>query len=244
VELVGDRDRLIELEDLEALHAPIGALLIELPQREIGGRLPEWDDLVRQIEWARAQGTATHLDGARIWESAPYYQRPHAEIAALFDSVYVSLYKGLGGFAGSLLAGTEDVVAAARVWRRRHGGTLWKLFPFAAAAQRGLDELLPQMPDFLEHARGLAAALRDVPGITVVPDPPQTPLFHLHLRGDRLALQERALDLAQERRVWLFHQLQPSVVPNVSKLELNIGEPALAITPQLAAEMFALVTAA
>jgi threonine aldolase len=244
VELVGDRDRLIELEDLEALHAPIGALLIELPQREIGGRLPEWDDLVRQIEWARAQGTATHLDGARIWESAPYYQRPHAEIAALFDSVYVSLYKGLGGFAGSLLAGTEDVVAAARVWRRRHGGTLWKLFPFAAAAQRGLDELLPQMPDFLEHARGLAASLRDVPGITVVPDPPQTPLFHLHLRGDRLALQERALDLAQERRVWLFHQLQPSVVPNVSKLELNIGEPALAITPQLAAEMFALVTAA
>jgi threonine aldolase len=242
-ELVGGRDRLIELEDLEALHAPIGALLIELPQREIGGRLPEWDDLVGQIEWAHSRGAATHLDGARIWESAPYYQRSHAEIAALFDSVYVSLYKGLGGFAGSLLAGPEELVAAARVWRRRHGGTLSNLFPFAAAAQRGLDELVPQMPRFLEHARGLAAALREVSGIAVVPDPPQTPLFHLHLRGDRDALQERALDLAQERRVWLFHQLEPSVVPAINKLELNVGEPALDVSPQEAAELFATLTA-
>jgi threonine aldolase len=243
-ELVGGRDRLIELEDLEALHAPIGALLIELPQREIGGRLPEWDDLVAQIEWARSRGAATHLDGARIWESAPYYERSHAEIAALFDSVYVSLYKGLGGFAGSLLAGREELVAAARVWRHRHGGTLSNLFPFAAAAQRGLDELVPQMPRFLEHARGLARALRDVSGIAVVPDPPQTPLFHLHLHGDRDALQERALDLAQERGVWLFHQLEPSVVPAINKLELNVGEPALDISAQEAAELFAMLTAA
>jgi threonine aldolase len=186
---------------------------------------------------------STHLDGARIWESAPYYQRSHAEIAALFDSVYVSLYKGLGGFAGSLLAGPEELVAAARVWRRRHGGTLSNLFPFAAAAQRGLDELVPQMPRFLEHARGLAAALREVSGVAVIPDPPQTPLFHLHLRGDRDALQERALDLAQERRVWLFHQLEPSVVPAINKLELNVGEPALDVSPQEAAELFAMLTA-
>jgi threonine aldolase len=243
-ELVGDRDRLIELEDLEALRASIGALLIELPQREIGGRLPEWDDLVRQIEWARSRGAATHLDGARIWESAPYYERRHSEIAALFDTVYVSLYKGLGGLAGSLLAGTEELVAEARVWRRRHGGALSSLFPFAAAAQRGLDVLIAQMPRFLEHARALAAALREVPGVILVPDLPQTPLFHLHLRGDRDELQERALDLARERRVWLFHRLEPSVVPGIHKLELNVGEPALEISPHEAAELFATVVAA
>ena len=77
-ELIGDRDRLITLEDLDALHAPIGALLIELPQREIGGRLPEWEELRAQIQWARDRGIATHLDGARIWESAPYYERAHS----------------------------------------------------------------------------------------------------------------------------------------------------------------------
>jgi threonine aldolase len=240
-ELVGHHDRLIELSDLEGLHTPIGALLLELPQRAIGGRLPPWDDLVAQVRWARDSGAATHLDGARIWESAPFYGRPHADIAGLFDTVYVSLYKGLGGFAGCLLAGAEELVADARVWRRRHGGTLYNLYPLVAASERGLDELVPRMPRFLEHARALGAALREVPGIDIVPDPPQTPLFHLHLRGDRDAMQEHALDLAEKRRVWLFHRLEPSVVPDVQKLELSVGEPALDITPQEAAELFAAV---
>jgi threonine aldolase len=63
-ELVGDRDRLIELSDLEGLHGPVGALLLELPQREIGGRLPEWGDLVGQIHWARDRGGATRTGRA------------------------------------------------------------------------------------------------------------------------------------------------------------------------------------
>jgi threonine aldolase len=241
-ELVGSRDDLIRMADLEALHAPVGVLLLELPQREIGGRLPEWDELVEQVEWARGRGIATHLDGARIWETAPYYDRPHAEIAALFDTVYVSLYKALGGTSGSLLAGDAELAEEVRVWRRRHGGSLFNLFPFVAAAQPGLNELVPQMPRFLRHARALGEALRQVPGIAVVPDPPQTPLFHLHLQGDPEQLHERALDLAERERVWLFNRLQPSGVPGVGKLELNIGEPALEIAPEEAARLFAAVT--
>ncbi len=238
-ELVGDRDRLIELADLEAVHDRIGALLLELPQREIGGRLPEWDDLVAQVEWARGRGAAVHLDGARLWESGPFYERSYAEIAGLFDTVYVSLYKGLGGFAGCVLAGPAELVDEARVWRRRHGGALFHLFPFAAAARRGLDELLPQMPRFVEHARAVAAALAEVPGIDVVPDPPQTPMFHLHLRGDVDAMHERALDLAEERGVWLFNRPEPSVVPGVHVLELTMGEAALEVSPAEAAELYA-----
>ncbi len=240
-ELVGGRDRLIEVADLEALEMPLGALLIELPQREIGGRLPEWGDLVAQVGWARGRGIATHLDGARIWEAAPYYDLSHAEIAAQFDTVYVSLYKGLGGFAGSVLAGPQDVIAEARVWRRRHGGTLSSLFPFAATALPGLDERIAEMPRFLAHARAIAEALKAVPAVTIVPDPPQTPLFHLHLRGDRDTLERRALEVARASGVWLFHRLEPSVVPGVSKLELTVGEPALEVTPAEAAELFAAV---
>jgi threonine aldolase len=242
-ELVGDRDRLIGLGDLQALHARLGALLLELPQREIGGRLPEWDDLVAQIEWARALGVATHLDGARIWEAAPYYERSHAELAGLFDSAYVSLYKGLGGIGGSVLAGPAELIAEARVWRRRHGGTLPNLFIFVASALPGLDRLVARMPEFLAHARALGVALGEVPGIEVVPDPPQTPLFHLYLRGDPEQLVKRSLQLARERRVWLFAPpaLGGTAVDRVSKLELNIGEPALEVSPAQAAELFAIV---
>lgn len=237
-ELAGQRDRLLTLEDLQGLRAPIGALLLELPQREIGGRLPEWDELVAQVDWARERGAAVHLDGARLWEAAPYYGRPHAEIAGLFDTVYVSLYKGLGGFAGSVLAGPRELIDEARVWRRRHGGTLSALFPFAASALRGLDEDIPQMPAFFAHTRELATALAAVPGLTVIPDPPQTPLFHLHLAADPGTLWDRALDLAAREGVWLVGRPDAAVAPGVSKVEVNVGEPALQIAPGEAAELF------
>ena len=66
--------------------------------------------------------------GARLWEATPAYA-PHsrAEICALFDSVYVSAYKGLGGLSGALLVGKASFTAQARVWLRRFGGNLYTL---------------------------------------------------------------------------------------------------------------------
>lgn len=236
-ELVGHRDGLISLDDLTVMPTSVGAVLFELPQREIGGQLPEWTGLMEQVDWVRARGAALHLDGARLWEAAPYYERAHAEIAGLFDTVYVSLYKGLLGLGGCVLAGPRDLVEEARVWRRRHGGDLFRMFPLVAAARRGLEEVVPRMPAFLEHAREVAAALRGLAGVTVVPDPPQTPLFHVHLPGEPEAVFERALDLARQRKVWLFNPPQPAPSPRRSKIELNLGEPALEITPAEVAEM-------
>ena len=235
--LIGHRDDLITLSDVQALTPPLGAVLLELPQREIGGRLPEFDDLCEQADAIRERGAAVHLDGARLWQVAPFYERTYAEICALFDTVYVSLYKDLGGLAGAVLAGPAEVIAQARVWRRRHGGTLPRLFPFAAAVRPGFAELLPQMQAFCAHARALAAALAGLDGVDVVPDPPQTPMFHLHLRGDADTLFDRALALARSERVWLLPPLQPTAVPGVSRAEITIGEPALAISPTEAADL-------
>jgi threonine aldolase len=240
-ELVGHRDELLTLEDLQALRVPLGAVLLELPQRELGGRLPEWDDLIEQTQWVHEQGAALHLDGARIWEAAPYYGRTYAEIAARFDTVYVSLYKGLAGIAGSVLAGPADVIAQARVWRRRHGGELARFFPIVAGARLGLEELAGEMTAYLVHARAIAEALTEVPGVTVVPDPPQTPLFHLHLRGGREALFDRALTVAREQRVWLTGPPAPTAVPGVSRAEINIGRAALELSPGEIAELLAVV---
>ena len=89
----GDQDRLLTVDDLTAIAEPPGTLLIELPQRDLGGQQPDWDDLRAQTGWASERGAAVHLDGARLFESAAGYGRPLAEIAALFDTVYVSFYK-------------------------------------------------------------------------------------------------------------------------------------------------------
>jgi threonine aldolase len=241
--LVGDPNRLLTLADLETLREPVAALLLELPQREIGGLLPDWDDLVAQTGWAREHEVALHLDGARLWEAQPYYDRPHAELAGLFDSVYVSFYKGLGGMAGAALAGDEDLVSEARVWQRRHGGNLVTMFPYVIAAETALDERLERMPAYLEHARALAAALAAVDGVEIVPDPPQTPLFHLHLDGERAALVDAALSVAEERKVFLFADPSSTGSPRRHRHEVMVGEVTLELSPDEVRDLYAEILA-
>jgi threonine aldolase len=71
----GDPSRLLTLDDLNAVAEPAAALVLELPQRDIGGQQPAWADLQAQTGWARDHGAAVHLDGARLWESAAGYDR-------------------------------------------------------------------------------------------------------------------------------------------------------------------------
>lgn len=222
--LVGDPFELITQATLAELKEPLAALLLELPQREIGGQLPDWDDLVAQTEWARGRGAAVHMDGARLWEAQTYYDRPSAEIAALFDTVYVSLYKGLMGISGSILAGETDVIEHATVWRARLGGDVSRNWPMALTAERGLDELLPRMPEFADRARKLAALLGQIPGVHVVPDPPQTPMFHLHLDAPVLAVSVAAQRLREEVTLSAPRYVRPTPSPRHCSFELTVSE--------------------
>jgi len=233
---VGSRQQLITLADLEKIHEPIAALLLELPQREIGGLLPQWADLVAQTTWAREHGVAVHMDGARLWECGPFYDRPLAEIAALFDTVYVSFYKGLGGTAGGMLLGEKEVIAEAREWRHRHGGTLYNLWPYAASDLAGLRLRLPRMGKYVRHARKVGAALSAIDGVEITPDPPQTPMMHIYLRTTDAAFNAGVRRLASEERLWTFGASQAADVPGYRKVELYCGDATLALSAAQVAE--------
>jgi threonine aldolase len=235
----GDPNRLLRIEDLRGIAEPLAALLLELPQREIGGQLPTWDEVEEQVAWARDRGAAVHLDGARLWECTPFYDRSPAGIAAPFDTVYVSFYKGLGGLAGCCLAGPEDVVAEVREWRTRHGGTLFALWPYAASDLAALRRRLPLMPHYFDHARAVAAALREVPRVEVVPDPPMTPMMHLFIRTTAETFHAAAVRLAEEEGVWTWARAQTTPSPEVQKVELVVGDGTIAFTPEAAAAMVA-----
>ena len=229
---LGNANSLITLADLQAIHEPIAALLLELPQREIGGQLPAWKDLKAQVGWAKDHGAAVHLDGARLWECGPFYGRTLSEIAALFDTVYVSFYKGLAGVAGGMLLGPQDVIAEAREWRHRHGGTLFNLWPYAAVALAGLRIRLPRMGAAYEHARAIAVELARIDGVLVTPDPPQTPMMHLALRTTAEDFMARVKRLATQERLWAWGGSQPTEVPGYRKVELYVGDATLQLTPQ------------
>jgi threonine aldolase len=242
--LVGEPQRLLTLEDLRKIAEPIAALLLELPQRYIGGQLPEWQQLVAQAEWARERGAALHMDGARLWESGPYYERSYAEIAALFDSVYVSFYKGVGGIAGATLAGPADFIGEARVWLRRHGGNLIRLYPYVLAARAGLRQRLERFPAYHERAKQVAAALRTVPGVVVKPETPQTHMMHVYLPGDMDRLLAASLDIARDERVGLFRGLWPTELPGYVKFELAVGDTTFSLSDEEIASYITRIVAA
>jgi threonine aldolase len=236
---VGDSAELMTTEALAAVKEPLAAVVFELPQREIGGVLPSWQDLRTQTSAMREAGAAVHLDGARLWECTPFYGKDLHEIAALFDSIYVSFYKGLGGLAGCCLAGDESLVGEAREWRKRHGGTLFAMWPYAAAGLVGLRDRLPRMPRYVEHARAIGALLSEVDGVEVTPNPPQTPMMHVHLRTDAEALRASATRLAKEDKLWVGLRSAPSALPGWRRIEFTVGDATLEFAPERVRDIIA-----
>ena len=87
------------------------------------GGLPLPADRTRAIaEMARHRGVRSHLDGARLFNAAIALKvRPDA-IAAGFDTVSISLNKGLGAPVGAMLTGSRDLIRQAVAVRQRLGG--------------------------------------------------------------------------------------------------------------------------
>lgn len=220
--LVGEKDRLITIDDLKAIEEPVSTLLIELPQREIGGQLPSWQELGDICDYAKSRGWRLHLDGARLWECRPFFDRTYAEIAGPFDSVYVSFYKILNGMPGAILAGPKALIDKAKVWQRRHGGNLHRLTVNAITAKLGLDRHLHRIPSYVAKAADIAEILRSFDSVRVVPDHPPTNMMHVCFEGDAASLVERALQVMRDDKVFLFSSIGPD-----RKLELSVGDAAL-----------------
>jgi threonine aldolase len=218
--------------EITAIAEPVGTVVLELPLRDAGFVLPTWDELVAASAATREIGAFAHVDGARLWESAPYLGHSLGEIAALADSTYVSFYKTVGGISGAALAGSAELAAYARVWRHRYGGELFQQWPAALAALAGLDRELPRIPEYVTHARTVAAALATLPGARVFPEPPHTHQFRLWLPYEARALNDAALALAEEEKVWFAAGWRDSEVPGVAMTEITVAGPALAWTAE------------
>lgn len=178
--LLGQEDRLIKVEDLLAIEDEISCLLLELPQREIGGQLPSYESLEKICSYCRERGIKLHLDGARLLEVLPYYEKTAAEICALFDSVYLSFYKGIGGVAGAILAGDAAFIEESVIWKRRHGGDLISLYPYVLSADFYFEQRKDKMGHYYEGAKELAGLFNNCSRVYTKPHIPVSNMFHVH----------------------------------------------------------------
>jgi threonine aldolase len=240
---VGDRHRPWAVEDIASVPDRLSAVALEIPMREIGGQLSSWEDLAAIKIHCKAHGIHLHMDGARLWEAAAGYGRDVATIAAGFDSVYVSLYKGIGGLGGAMLLGSREFVARAAEWFRRQGGNVIHRSPYVVAAAMQFDERLASMPACFRRTQFLYEVLRDHPAIRVNPARPQANMLHIHLPVSRERALEIRRTLAAEHGIWIFNRVNHGVLPDTSFFELYVGDNLLEASDERVREAMALLAA-
>ncbi len=239
--LVGEADRLMTIDDVKALP-DVSCLLLELPQRELGGLLPSREELNVICTYAREQNIRLHLDGARLLEVLPYYEAEAKDIAQLFDSVYISFYKGLGGVAGAILAGPETFCQEARVWKRRYGGDLISLYPYILSADFYYEQRKDRMAEYHTAAEELAVKLNAIPGISTRPLEPVSNMFHLYFKEEKSVVEERLIEIQSHGKVGIAGYLVEK--DSGCATEVNIGDSFLALTPDERETVFRQLTEA
>ncbi|WP_435224684.1 threonine aldolase family protein [Streptomyces sp. Tue6028] len=235
---VTDGQRMPTAAEIRDFDEPFGALMLELPLRDAGFVLPSWEELSETVEAARERDAVVHFDGARLWECTTHFGRPLEEIAGLADSVYVSFYKSLGGLGGAAVAGPRTLVDEAKAWRHRYGGMVLQQFPTALAALVGLERELPRLPDYVAHARVVAAALREgfaeagVPWARVHPEQPHTHQFQVWLPYDADVLTEAGTAQVEETGAGIFGQRWGHAGPGLASTEVTVDAAGLEWTAE------------
>jgi len=123
----------------------VGAISIESPVRRLRNEVVDFAELQRISTEARSRGIGLHLDGARLLVAAAYSGRRPEEYAALFDTVYVSLWKCFNAAGGAVLAGPKALLADLHHVRRMFGGALWEAWPYALVASHYAEGYLERL---------------------------------------------------------------------------------------------------
>jgi threonine aldolase len=119
--------------------APVGAISIESPVRRAKGQVFDFDEMKKVCGYARQQQIATHLDGARMFLASAYTGVTPAQYAALFDTVYVSLYKYFNAPFGAILAGPRQSLERVSTLRHQFGSLVYQGWESAAVALHYLE---------------------------------------------------------------------------------------------------------
>lgn len=158
----------------------VGAISLESPVRRARGEMLDPAALQAIAAYAKGKGIRLHLDGARLLLAPPSYDI--AGTAALFDTVYVSLYKYLDAPFGAVLAGSKADIAKARALRHQFGGTIYQAWPCAVLALAALDDFQARHKAAFAAADQVFAALEKAGAAKVAPAPNASNIRQLVLK--------------------------------------------------------------
>ncbi len=143
----------------------VGTVMVESPVRRQAGRIMPFDVMKDISEFSKDEGVPTHLDGARLYMMAGATGIKAKQYSALFDSVYVSLYKYFGAPYGAILVGNSEFIKDLYHERRMFGGGLSSAYMAAALALSGCDGFEERFSAAMGKARRLFDRLNALHGI-------------------------------------------------------------------------------
>jgi threonine aldolase len=141
------------------LYPPTTLVQVENTHNRAGGIVIDQDEAIRICAAARERRITTFLDGARLWNAAAASGRSLMDLAAPFDVATVALSKGLGAPAGTMLAGSREVIRDCVRHRRMFGGAMRQVGILAAAGLYALDHHLARLADDHANAKVISARL-------------------------------------------------------------------------------------
>jgi len=180
---VADVEKVLARTAAGRVRTPVGVIVIESPIRRRLGELFDYEELGRVCRFAREQGIATHLDGARLFMASGYMGLTPREIAAPFDTVYVSMWKYFNAPSGAILAGPRALLDDLFHERRMFGGALPQAWPLAAVALHFIDGFEERFAAGITASEELISALDAMRGVQVERVPNGSNVFKLHLDG-------------------------------------------------------------
>lgn len=171
---VADLEDKLHPDDMHSVRSRL--VCLENTHNRGGGTVYRLETVKEVAGWAKSNGLAMHLDGARIWNAAVASGVSLAEWGRHFDTVSVCFSKGLGAPVGSALVGPKELIAHGRRVRKLFGGAMRQVGYLAAACLYALDRHIDRLAEDHANAKLIAEAVREVPGLTLTPPEVETNL--------------------------------------------------------------------
>jgi threonine aldolase len=200
-------------------HSRTRLVCVENTHNASGGTVWPLDELDAVAETCRGEGLIAHLDGARIVNAAIATEVEPARIARAFDTVTLCLSKGLGCPLGAILAGSEEMIRAARRAKHLLGGAMRQAGIVAAAGLYALEHNVARTADDHARARALAECLERA-GLPVHAADVQTNFVLIDVGGLNIA-PTHALERLAQHGVLLSHSAGPTVLRAVVHLGID-----------------------
>jgi threonine aldolase len=170
---------------------------------------------------AHALGLKIHLDGARIFNAAVALNTSVKTLTRGFNTVMFCLSKGLCAPVGSMLLGSADDMAKARIFRKALGGGMRQAGILAAAGLIALEEMPKRLHEDHANARLMAEALSHTEGVEVDPETVETNIVIFRLTG---ALTPADLIARLKARGVLTSSVGPQLVRLVTHRDVSRGD--------------------